>query len=68
MMQMKAPGTHFYMPPEALKENPKYDEKLDIFSFGHLALYVINQVLPEVFEVTITPAVLRDHMKRHSRF
>ena len=61
MMQTKAPGTHFYMPPEALKENPKYDEKLDIFSFGHLALYVINQVLPEVFEVTITPAVLRDH-------
>ena len=60
MMQTKAPGTHFYMPPEALKENPKYDEKLDIFSFGHLALYVINQDFPEVFEVTITPVALRE--------
>ena len=60
MMQTKAPGTIYYMPPEALKENPKYDEKLDIFSFGHLALYVINQMFPEVFEVTITPVALRE--------
>jgi len=43
------------MPPEALQENPKYDETLDIFSFGHLALYVINQVFPEVREVQISP-------------
>ena len=61
MVQTKAPGTIYYMPPEALEENPSYDEKLDIFSFGHLALYVINQVIPEVFEVRITPVVLRDH-------
>jgi len=60
MVQTKAPGTFYYMPPEALKENPKYDEKLDIFSFGHLALYVVNQVFPEVFEVRITPVVLRE--------
>ena len=60
MMQTKAPGTIFYMPPEALKENPNYDEKLDIFSFGHLALYVINQVFPEVFEVSISPVALRE--------
>jgi len=60
MVQTKAPGTFYYMPPEALKENPKYDEKLDIFSFGHLALYVVNQNFPEVFEVTITPVVLRE--------
>ena len=60
MMQTKAPGTPYYMPPEALKENPRYDEKLDIFSFGYLALYVVNQDFPEVFEVTITPVMLRD--------
>ena len=60
MIQTKAPGTIYYMPPEALEENPRYDEKLDIFSFGHLALYVINQDFPEVFEVRITPAVLRE--------
>ena len=60
MMQTKAPGTPYYMPPEALKENPRYDEKLDIFSFGHLALYVVNQDFPEVIEVTITPVVLHE--------
>ena len=60
MMQTKAPGTPYYMPPESLMENPKYDEKLDIFSFGHLALYAINQVFPEVFEVAITPVLLRE--------
>jgi len=38
MRQTKAPGTIYYMPPEALLENPNYDETLDIFSFGHLAL------------------------------
>ena len=58
VIQTIAPGTIYYMPPEALKENPKYDEKLDIFSFGHLALYVVNQAFPEVFEVPITPIVL----------
>jgi len=42
------------MPPEALLENPNYDETLDIFSFGHLALYVVNQVFPEVYEIAIT--------------
>ena len=72
MMQTKAPGTIYYMPPEALKENPKYDEKLDIFSFGHLALYVINQVFPDVFEVTITPDVLHEEtvqiLKRRKAF
>ena len=54
VMQTKAPGTMYYMPPEALQENPNYDESLDIFSFGHLVLYVVNQVFPEVFEVPIS--------------
>ena len=36
MMQTKAPGTPYYMPPEALKENPRYDEKLDIFRLAIL--------------------------------
>ena len=57
MVQTKAPGTIYYMPPEALQENPNYDETLDIFSFGHLALYVINQVFPEVYELPITPGL-----------
>ena len=39
------PGTLDYMPPEALKGG-KYDDKLDVFSFGHLAIYVILQHRP----------------------
>ena len=40
----KLPGTLVYMPPEALDENHRYGPSLDIFSFGHLALYTITQV------------------------
>ena len=44
------PGTLDYMPPEAFGENPTYDIKLDMFSFGHLALFIltgaINKLLP----------------------
>ncbi len=41
-----APGTTVYMPPEALVAHPKYDEQLDIFSFGVLVIHVVVQVLP----------------------
>lgn len=44
----KAPGTTTYMPPEALQEVPKYDTQLDIFSFGHLALYALTEEFPTV--------------------
>ena len=40
-----APGTLDYMPPEALEGN-EYDEKLDIFSFGHLSIHVLIQHRP----------------------
>ena len=42
------PGTLAYMPPEALTDKPKYDTPLDVFSFGHLALYVALQQFPQV--------------------
>ena len=42
----RAPGTVCYMPPEALDTRPKYAEKLDIFSFGHLSLFVVLQNQP----------------------
>ena len=38
------PGARCYMPPEALSEPPLYDSSLDIFSFGHLALFTMIQV------------------------
>ena len=40
----KTPGTLVYMPPEALDDGPLYGPSLDIFSFGHLALFTIIQV------------------------
>ena len=39
------PGTLDYMPPEALEGN-EYDDKLDVFSFGHLSIYAIIQHRP----------------------
>ena len=41
------PGTLSYMPPEALpaEVTPDYGPSLDIFSFGHLALFTLIQVL-----------------------
>ena len=40
------PGTIIYMPPEACSDHAKFNEKLDIFSFGHLALFTATQVFP----------------------
>ncbi|KAL5505761.1 hypothetical protein EMCRGX_G007255 [Ephydatia muelleri] len=56
-LQTIAPGTKAYMPPEALRPDPKYDLKLDIFSFGVLALYTAIQEFPIEFEHKITAAV-----------
>ena len=42
----QTPGTQPYMPPEALLSRPRYDCMLDMFSFGHLALYAIIQESP----------------------
>ena len=54
-IQTQCPGTLAYMPPEALRENPKYNTCLDIFSFGQLALYIAIQEFPNVFDVSTHP-------------
>ena len=52
----KIPGRLLYMPPETLTENPECTPKIDIFSFGHLSLFTINQEDPEVIiELTNVP-------------
>ena len=38
------PGTTTYMPPEALTTKAQYGTSLDIFSFGHLGIFVGLQV------------------------
>ena len=45
-MTKGVPGTAVYMPPEAFDDPPKYGPKLDMFSFGHLALFTMTQVFP----------------------
>ena len=40
----KLPGTLLYMPPEACDDAHCYGPSLDIFSYGHLALYTLIQV------------------------
>ena len=42
----QVPGTLFYMPPEAMEFKPTYDASLDLFSFGHVALYVLGHAFP----------------------
>ena len=37
------PGTLDYMPPEAMGGGVTYDPSLDVFSFGHLALFTLIQ-------------------------
>ena len=40
------PGTAIYMPPEAGSDHSKYNVKLDIFSYSHLALFTATQTFP----------------------
>lgn len=41
----KCPGCFCFMPPEAILESD-YTEKIDIYSFGVLALYTVTEKLP----------------------
>ena len=50
-MLTKCPGTLVYMPPEAVGDAGNYDTPLDVFSFGHLALYVFIQVRRYPYEL-----------------
>ena len=49
------PGAPDFMPPESLSRPPRYNNKLDVFSFGHLTIYLVNQEAPYVEDQTITP-------------
>ncbi len=45
-LTLQAPGTMAYMPPEVLEEHPQCNATIDVFSFGHLALYTLVQSFP----------------------
>ena len=66
--QTICPGALAYMPPETLKPNPVYDEQLDIFSFGHMALFTAIQTFPVVHELEAKDAsALRDGTSQIAR-
>ena len=48
----KCPGTLSYMPPEALRQRPSYDAKLDCFSVGVMILHILCGRWPEPSEPT----------------
>ena len=41
------PGTDVYMPPEAIKDEPVYNEKIDCFSFGVITIQILTQQFPK---------------------
>ena len=41
------PGTLVYMPPEALRDPPRYSTKLDCFSFGVLQVQIMTRQFPD---------------------
>ena len=69
------PGSLVYMPPEAMATPPVYNEKLDIFSYGHLALYTALQdfpcwLLPSVYYDPKNPNKIqaRNEVERRFRY
>ena len=40
------PGTKYYMPPEALTDQPTYTKLVDIFSLGVIIIQVLTRLLP----------------------
>jgi serine/threonine protein kinase len=55
------PGAIPFMPPEALKEAARYDEKIDTFSIGVLMLEIATQQSPQVrlLGIGVVPEVKR---------
>ena len=62
----QAPGTTPYMPPEALQPEAKYNTMLDVFSFGHLALFAVLEEYPgDLLPITYSDP-LTDELKARS--
>ena len=40
-------GTQAFMPPETLHNPPRYNEKLDVFSFGNIILHTLTHEWPD---------------------
>ena len=73
-MTQGVPGTAVYMPPEAFELPPKYGPQLDMFSFGHLALFTATQqfpgdLLPSTYQDPRSRRLVpRNEVERRSRY
>ena len=63
----RVPGTLLYMPPEALEASSRYGPSLDVFSFGHLALFTCLQVI-SVHVTNSTKLIMLFFLYFHYRF
>ena len=50
----QCPGTLAYMPPEALRPQPRYSDKIDTFSIGVLLVQIITRNFPAPTAASIT--------------
>ena len=67
------PGTLDYMPPETMGGCVTYDPSMDVFSFGHLALFTLIQthvmpLLPPTYTNSIRKLVARSEVERRMQF
>ena len=62
--QLAGSGLIVYMPPEALEPGANFDTKLDIFSFGCLALFTLTQVFPILKAANYIDPVARQRIAR----
>ena len=63
-----APGNAMVMPPEALEDNPEYDHKLDVFSYGCLILHVLTGQFPQPTKEFVPEPGKKDSFKRVSEW
>ena len=49
----QCPGTLVFMPPEALRRQPRYSDKLDTFSAGILIIQIITRTFPAPTEAEV---------------
>ena len=61
------PGAPDFMSPESLSWSPKYSDKLDVFSFGHLAIYLVNQEAPHVEDSSVTEGDIKNKQMQVSK-
>ena len=63
-----------YMPPEAMTAHPEFGPPVDIFSFGHLALYTMlktlpGNILPKFYsEISLRNVHVRTELERRKRY